>query len=308
MPSISETSGAPGQLAASLSAGLGTISGNQTVQFTQYSQLVLPLDGYIFWVNTGVTLSIAGSVHQTIEQRQNEDETLSLNRIVFTTETQVDEFDQISPTTIFIGDFNGELFSFSRRDAFYQQSGLFHYSGDGVYPAMQSQLINSSSGINPANAIVSNSLPVWLTLTQYMPMYPSFALPEDLEPPYAAVHIGPDDTEALGVAPHFDSTMTHTQLTRDRVRITMYGLNNQQALDFQDYVFTYITNNDNIIGLMNAPIIRDEKRTQAELGVIAMKKRFDIEVSYYQTRVNTLARQFITNALAQFFIQPATFP
>ncbi|MEX3914886.1 hypothetical protein AB4Y43_01380 [Paraburkholderia sp. BR10872] len=308
MPSITETSAAPSELAAGLAAGIDTISSGQTIQFVQYQQLVLPLDGYIFWVNTGAQISVAGSLHQSIEERQNEDETISINRIVFTSEQQVEEFNQVSPTTIFIGNFNGELFSFSRRDAFYQQAGLFHYTGDAVYPAMASQLINSASNIDPTKVIVSNSLPVWMTLTKYMPMYPSFALPSDIAPPYASVHIEPDDTEAIGAAPAFDSAMTHTQLTRDRVRITIYGLNNQQALDFQDYVFTYITNNDNIIGLMNAPIIRDEKRTQAELGVIAMKKRFDIEVSYYQTRVNTLARQFITNALAQFFIQPATFP
>jgi hypothetical protein len=52
------------------------------------------------------------------------------------------------------------------------------------------------------------------------------------------------------------------------------------------------------------PVIRDEKRTQTELGVIAMKKTFDIEVNYYQTRINNLARQFIQSAIPTFIVSP----
>lgn len=303
MPSISETSGAKHQLAAGLAAGLETLSENQQIQFTQYTQVVLPLDGYVFWVNTGQTVMAQGSLHQSIDRHQNEDETLEVNRIVFTSLVSVDEFNDISPTTIYIGQFNGVRFSFNRRGPYYQQADLFHYIGDAVYPALSSQLVDSPSDL-PAGPIVSNSLPVWLTLNQIMPMYPSYLLPANLEPPYAAVHIEPGDTEALGSAPFLDSTMTHTQLAKDHVRITIYGTNNNQALDFQDYVFRYITNNDDVMGLMNMPIMRDGKRTQSELNVIAMKKTFDVEVSYYQTRINTLARQLITSVIAQYFPQP----
>ena len=303
MPSISETSGAKHQLAAGLATGLQTLSENQQIQFTQYTQVVLPLDGYVFWVNTGQTVTAQGSLHQSIDQKQNEDETLAVNRIVFTSLVSVDEFNDISPTTIYIGTFNGARFSFNRRGPYYQQADLFHYVGDAIYPALASQVIDSPSNL-PAGPVVSNSLPVWLALNRFMPMYPSFLLPANLEPPYAAVHIDPADTEALASAPLIDRTSTHTQLTKDRVRITMYGLSNSQALDFQDYVFQYITNNDNVIGLMSMPIMRDEKRTQSELNVIAMKKTFELDVSYYQTRINTLARQLITDVIAQYFPQP----
>jgi hypothetical protein len=303
MPSVNETSGAKHQLAAGLATGLQTLSENQQIQFTQYSQVVLPLDGYVFWVNTGQTVTAQGSLHQAIDQRQNEDETLAVNRIVFTSLVSVDEFNDISPTTIYIGQFNGVRFSFNRRGPFYQQADLYHYVGDAVYPALASQLVDSPGDL-PADPVVSNSLPVWLALNQFMPMYPSYLLPANLEPPYAAVHIDPSETEALGSAPLLDRTSTHTQLTKDTVRITMYGLTNNQALDFQDYVFKYIINNDNVIGLMNMPIMRDEKRTQSELNVIAMKKTFELDVSYYQARVNTLARQLITNVIAQYFPQP----
>ena len=40
---------------------------------------------------------------------------------------------------------------------------------------------------------------------------------------------------------------------------------------FQDYLFQYSLDTDNI-GIMNMPIIKDEKRTQKEIGVIAQKK------------------------------------
>ena len=83
----------------------------------------------------------------------------------------------------------------------------------------------------------------------------------------------------------------------------MYGLGNNQAMDFQDYVFQYSLNTD-VIGVMNMPVIRDEKRTQSELSVIAMKKSIEIEVSYYQARVNTIARQFIKSAIPTYMVAP----
>jgi hypothetical protein len=303
MPSVNETVGAPHQLAAGLAAGLETLSENQQIEFTQYEQVVLPLDGYVFWVNSGVTVLAQGSLHQSIDQQQNEDETMAVNRIVFTSKTLVDEFNDISPTSIYIGFFNGVRFSFNRRGPYYQQAGLYHYIGDAVYPAMESQIVDNPAVLIDLDPVVSNSLPVWLTLNKFMPMYPSYLVPANIEPPYAAVHIDPGDTEALAAAPHFSSTMTHTQLAKDSVRITLYGMNSQQALDFQDYVFQYSMDTDDI-GVMNMPIIRDEKRTQSELNIIAMKKVFDVDVSYYQTRVNTIARQFITEAVAQYLPQP----
>jgi len=56
------------------------------------------------------------------------------------------------------------------------------------------------------------------------------------------------------------------------VRITLFGVRNDQALDFVACVNQYSLDYD-MFGVMNMPTIRDEKRTQAELNVIAMKKR-----------------------------------
>ena len=54
MASVQETSGAKTPLGASLADGLNTISLNQELTFTLYVKLVLPLDGYVFWVNASL--------------------------------------------------------------------------------------------------------------------------------------------------------------------------------------------------------------------------------------------------------------
>lgn len=305
MSTIAESTGAASPLNAALVAGVESISANQTVTFTQYRRLVLPLDGYIFWVNTGQTFAAQGSLHvaKTLEQR--EDETIGISRVVFTAEQALQDFDTVAPGVMYIATFGETRFAFSSHKNFYQQAGLFHYGGDAVYPALATQIIDNVSEVDPNDLIISNSLPVWLMLGSAAvfgltpptyPIYPSFLVPQDAAPPYASVHIGESDTEALQSAPSFDYEGSHFQLARDRVRVTFYGLDNNAALDFQDFLFQYSLNTD-IIGVMSTPVIRDEKRTQRELGIIAQKKVFEIDISYYQQRLQTETPQLILSAL-----------
>jgi len=160
--------------------------------------------------------------------------------------------------------------------------------------------------------IVSNSLPAWLALNSYKPfygfgnpgvvLYPSFLSPENIDPPFATVHVVPEGTRALASAPHIgQTTSSHSQLSSDTVRITLWGLRNAQALDFIDCVNQYSTDMG-VIGIMNLPIVRDEKRTQSELGTLAMKKIIDYEISYHQNRVNTVARQVIKSTIPNIYI------
>ena len=51
MANIEETIGAKPQLASGLAQGVETISNYEEITFTLYVKLVLPLDGYVFWVN-----------------------------------------------------------------------------------------------------------------------------------------------------------------------------------------------------------------------------------------------------------------
>ena len=311
MATIAESSNQD-QLAASLADGVNTLSLNQTITFTQYTRQVLPLDGWIFWMKTGQTITASGSLHYSTDQEQREDETIGINSVIFTTMQPINDLNAVSPNTLYIGEIDSIRFSFNRRGNFYKQANVFHYQGDAIYPAMESQIIDDPATLDLTDIVVSNSLPFWLAIpnttvfgriTPSYQVYPSFLVPNDILPPYIVAHVNPDDTLALQSAPEFDANNSHYQLTRDKVKLTFYGLRNAEILDFQDYIFQYTLNTGNL-GIMNIPIVRDEKRTQSELSVIGMKKFIEFEVNYYQSRINVIAQQAITSALISFTTVP----
>jgi hypothetical protein len=311
MPSIQESLNSQSQLQETLAAGVNTLSLNQRVEFTQYSQTILPADGYIFYINTGSTQTVQGSLHYATDQQQNEDETIDINRVVFTALSQIDSFNQAAPTDLFIGTFEGIQFAFSARGSFYQQANVYHYVGNAVYPALASQLIDSAADL-PTEPIVSNSLPIWLAQNSFAPVYPSFIVPANVVPPYITAHIEPSMTEAptfpstvwpgtavpnSGASPLYD--LASRQLAKDKVRLTLYGFNNQTAIQFYMSLVDYSLNTDDF-GFGNSPAIRDEKRTQVEMAVIAMKKTLDIEAWYYQGTADAVARRLILSASITF--------
>lgn len=340
MPTVAEAAAAKTQLAGDIAAGVNTLSLNQTITFTKYVKLVLPLDGFVFWVkadllspsallNAGLlnrfapneprtivtpapTVSVQGSLHYSTVKQQNEDETAGVNQVVFTALAPIQDFNQIGPDVIFIGTFQKIRFAFSQRQPFYAQADTYHYVGTAILPAMESQIIDAVDGFNSRELVVSNSLPIWLSLNSYAPpypgfqianmglrLYPSFALPDNIAPPYGAVHIPPEATEALQSAPLLGPTYSHSQLVRDTVKITLYGVRNGEALTVVDTVNQFSLDTD-AIGVMNMPTVRDEKRTQAELAILAMKKTVTFEVSYYQTTARNMARQLITKAIVDY--------
>jgi hypothetical protein len=289
-------------------AGISTLSENATIPFFRYVRHVLPLDGYVFWLKVEA-VEAQGSVHVLADKRQNEDETIAINRVVFTTDAEVQQFNAIRPNQIWVGETQGVRFAFSRSGPRYQQSGLFHYQGDAVYPAMESQLIDVVSELSPDQVIVSNSLPAWLRLVHYDPvwlqipnpcvmLYPSFAVPDNLRPPYGSVHIDPGQTKALQAFPALNRVhTTQHQLASDRVRITLYGLTSAEAMNFVALVNRFSEDTD-AIGMMDTAVLRDEKRTQAELGILAMKKTIEYSVSYQQGAIRDVARALIKSASA----------
>jgi hypothetical protein len=310
MATIAESLGTQSQLNATLEAGENTLSTNQAVTFTQYVRKVLPTDGWIFWLNTGQSITVEGSLHYATHLHQREDETIGISRVTFTAESPVQDFSAVAPDTIYIATLGEIRFAFSDQANFYQQAGLYHYSGDAVYPAMESQIVDTLADLNLTDQVISNSLPVWLALSgaavfgltpPAFPIYPSFLVPQNAAPPYASIHIGESDTEAVQGAPWFDFEQTHWQLVKDRVKVVLYGVRNADALDFQDFVFQYSINSG-IIGIMNVPVIRDEKRTQTELGILAQKKRIEFEVNYYQSALKALAWQYILSAVPTFIV------
>jgi hypothetical protein len=336
---LEEALGAPTPLGSDLDAGVDALSRQQVITFTQYIRLILPLDGYAFWVRADMvagsalynvakfnsagfnqapktlvaasTLDAKGSLHYATEVRQEETETYAAERVVFTSEEEINDLSAIAPNMLWIGEFEGKRFAFSSRSSFYRQADLWHYVGFAVYPDMATQIIDNRAGFDSLNVVVSNSLPAWLALNGYNPvygfgnpsmmLYPSFLVPENILPPFASVHIAPETTRALAMAPSLSPNSTHTQLCAERVRITLWGTRNYNALDFIDCVNQYSLDTG-IFGLTNSPVPQDEKRTQSELGTLAMKKTIVFEITYLQHRMNDVARQYITRVIPNFYI------
>jgi hypothetical protein len=342
-----EASFAKTPLGADLDVGVAAISYDQSVTFTLYKRLVLPLDGFIFWVRadllmpsslfnvrstfnaaqfnqpayiptTAPTFNALGSLHFSTETRQVEDATYVANRMVFTAREEVSQLNAIEPNTMWIATFldgtNQKVqFSFSGRSIWYKQAGLWHYTGYAVYPDMTTQVVDDVASLNTRDVIVSDSLPAWLGLNGYVAqysalfsnpslvLYPSFLTPTNIEPPYATVHIFPESTVGLQMAPLLDQNYSHFQLCSDRVRITLWGTRNSDALTFIDVVNQY-TLDTGLFGLMNIPVMRDEKRIQQELGTIAMKKTVEYQISYQQSTIRQFAQNYIRSSIINYII------
>lgn len=301
-------------LQASLAAGITSISANQSVTFTQYTKQVLSQDGFVFWVKSATSQAYSGSLHFASETHQDEDQTISINDVIFTSKEEITEFNAINPQTLWIGSFtvpsgNTILISFNQRGRFYEQAGVWHYSGDAVYPALQAQLVNSAADL-PVEPIVSNSLPIWLSQNSFAPVYPSFLVPDNVVPPYIVAHIEPSETIAIGPFPKYLwpgnpspltalQQMASSQLMQDNVTLTLYGFTNQQAIQYYVNLIQYSISDDpngGTFGFCNSPSIRDEKRTQSEITAIAMKKTLNILASYYIGTADAIARRLILSA------------
>ena len=317
-------------IAAPLAVGVGVIADQQVITFTKYVRVVLPLDGFVFWVRadqltpsalfgagafngptfnqnpeiaTGAaTITVKGSLHYTSVNNQDADATYTRNKVVFTSLEEIEDLSEIAPTIAYIGEFDGTRFHFSARSSYYQQAGLHHYVGDAVYSTMDTQIIDDPGTFDTSNVIVSNSLPIFLALNKYFPVFPAYLVPDNLPPPYASIDVQPEGTMGIQAFPDFDLESSSAQLCRDRVKITLYGCRNYTAQDYLQYLFANSVDYDNF-GLLNIPVVRDVRQTQVELSIIAQKKTIDLEISYYQVRVRDIAVQLITSAFCALTLE-----
>lgn len=312
MSLISEAAGAPSQLAASLAAGVAQISNNQTVSFQQYTKSTLPTDGYVFWVASGASQQFSGSLHVMTDRKQEEDQTIAANKMVFTATEEISQLNAIAPGTMWVGSWKLDgatlQVAFSETGANYQQAGLWHYRGFAVYPALASQLVASATDL-PIEPIVSNSLPIWISQQTFgaltVPVYPSYLVPDNVVPPYIVAHVEPDMTEAPSfpiyqwpgnpTPPTQLQQMAASQLAKDNVKLTLYGFTNQMAIQYLAMLIDYSVNTGNF-GFGNTPVARDDKRTQVEIAAIAMKKTIHIVAWYYQSAADAIARRLILDA------------
>lgn len=312
MPSLSELQQtAKTELNATLTQGLDDLSRFQVVTFTKYIRKVLPLDGFVFWVKASVlssapdseldTVNVKGYLHLTTESIQDDEQLYDRNVVTFTAQADIDPFNDIGSDVLYIGEFFGIQFSFSRRTGLNEAANLYHYSGEAIFPYMRSQIINSADDIDLADVVVSNSLPIWLSLSQFMPMYPAMLSVQNLVPPYATVKCG----EPSPVAGAFclDEKQNQYQLVSEDVTLTVTGLRNAAVEDFLRYVQDYTLSDKAEMGVMNIPVIQDERVTQNELNIIAMRKKVKFKVNYYQQRMRNVARKLITSAIPSIYVE-----
>lgn len=310
-------------MASALAAGLDTIDQKQSVAFTLYAKQVLPLDGFVFWLKADqlvnpppdiaampLVLTVEGSLHHATINTQSEDENFATQRVTFTAKDAISSLSGMAPDTLYMAEVEGYRYAFSARANWYRQADLYHYTGDAVYPSLTDLIVDNIADLDLTNRVVSNSMPIWLMFTQgKTPSFPNtwltyaaYLLPDNLEPPYAAVFIDPKKTQPLGAGRFYTPNGNRYQLVTDTVEVSFFGVRNDAILDWVDAVVQYGLNNATTFGVMNSPIPVDLHRSQVEISAIGEKKSIQFQVCYYQSRIDAIATQYITSAyVANFY-------
>jgi len=290
--------------------GLETLSFDQEMCFQKYTRVVLPLDGYVFWQPMEESVSVKGSLHFTQEILQNEDETYGAISVYFSSFEPIVEFEKMPPDTLYVGQIREVKFAFFSQQGFYGPAKLWHYAGRSIPPAMLTQLLDTPGAVDATQPVTSNSLALWIAANTYtltpvysglptgLTLYPADLVPPNLLPPYGSVKI--EDTRALQAAPsNRGGTIGTDQLNADRVRITLYGLQHNAGRDFLTAILAYSKLTDNF-GFMNSPTVIDGSRKEASLQAVGMQKFVLAEVSYFQSRVNNIARKLIQKVVPSY--------
>jgi hypothetical protein len=257
-------------------------------------------------VTLATQVNVLGSFHYDSIIEQREDATVDSNTVIFSSLSEIQEFNNLGPDYLYIASYRNIRFAFASRGRLYEQADLYHYLGKALFSVNATQIIDDVSTFNP-DTVISNSLPLWLNLPNYVPpypgficsvpLYPSFLVTDNLPPPFGSVHI--EDTKVLTQSPIFGPQLQQTQWARDRVRVNLYGLNRDQVATFLAFVMQW-SRDWNLMGMANMPNITDVKHSQPEMRILAQRKRIDFEVNYNDLTVRDQARQFIEHAKVQY--------
>ena len=247
-------------------------------------------------VRASDSFSILGSLHYFQEIHQEEDTTYTRQLGLFTSTQEVNDFARLMPDELYITNLpNGTRIAFNGQIGRYDQAGLWHYNGRALYSTEATQILDSPSQLNTQLQIVSNSLPIWLSMsTESLPIYPSYLSGLNIYPPYVTADI--TGTTAMGQSPVYGPLSSQSQLVTEQIKFTFYGLNNNAVLDFQTMLLNNSLPEDAAYGVMNMPVPIDDKKVQSEFQIIAQKKTMILQVNYYQSRARNIARQLIEQA------------
>jgi len=300
MATLEEAARAGGQMAATLAEGLRELSLDTTLTFVQYSRQVLPLDGLVFWVAGIDTREVQGSLHYAFDTQQNEADTNAVTAVSFATPTRLDDLLEVNPQFKWIACYKGMRLAFTRQDPFYGPSDINHYVGRALLATELSQIVDSGHALDPTLLISSDSLPAFILLNSYAapypnpynpgvlpPIYPSYLVPANAALPYAAVSI--ERSESAAPVPWQDANSNPNVLTYDSVKITMYGLDNNQAHLLRDAIVAF-SQDQNVIGIADIGAIRSERDTQSDFLIVGQKKTLTLRVAYIQSAIIDFAR------------------
>jgi hypothetical protein len=311
-------------MASALSAGLDTLDLKQSVTFMLYVRQVLPIDGFVFWLKadqlvnppTSIKklpkkLKVEGSLHHATVNTQSEDENFSTHKIIFTAKDPVNNLGAMAPDTLYMATVDGNRYAFSARSNWYRQADLYHYTGEAVFPSLSDMVVDTFADLDLENKVVSNSIPIWLLFTNAktasfvntFPIYPSYLMPDNLFPPYASVNVEANSTKAIGAGRFYDKDGNRFQLVQDTVEISLFGVRNDEALDWIDAIVQYGLDHADSFGVMNSPVVNDAKRGQVEISALAQKKSITFQVNYYQSRIAAIVQKYILSAfIDEFFV------
>jgi len=248
---------------------------------------------------------VQGSFHYDSTVNQEEDALYDSNTVIFTALQEVQAFNMISYNYLYIGHYNNLTFAFSHRGRLYEQADLYHYRGQSLRSRSLTQIVDDPSQFNPT-LVVSNSLPIWLNMPNYVPPYPGFTCPiplypsylvaDNLPPPFGSVHI--ENTETIEMGSAFGPRLQQSQLVKERVKIHLYGCDNLMASDFVAFVEQYSLDWMKL-GLSDSPAIQDVKQPSPEFEILSQRKLVTFEINYRQWAVRDEARQFIEHVIVQ---------
>jgi len=150
-----------------------------------------------------------------------------------------------------LADYGKIKFGFNSQGKYYREADLWHYVGVAITPIMGTQIIDTMADLDALTdkLIVSNSLPYWLMMQNYIftynglvcpikKIYPSYLIPNNEPPPYAVIHI--EETKSLQPVPIWGRPYkdSSSQLVSEVARITTYGIDNDTILDFLSFCFS----------------------------------------------------------------------